>query len=106
MKSLIINYLYNLILIILAPFYFHFGSYNLFIEIISYGQELIDILGLYLLTFFFINILILNRNNLFKIYNKFFFKTNNFNKIIFLNYINQFYNNFKSLILFKSIFIK
>ena len=44
MKLLIINYLYNILKIFMAPFYFHFGHYSLFIEIICYGQELIEII--------------------------------------------------------------
>ena len=93
---MIFNYLLYVLKILLAPFYFHFGHYALFIEIISYCQELVETIGIYLLVFIFILNLIFYRNYLFLIFNKNIFKNTNINFIKQINYNNSFFNNIKN----------
>jgi hypothetical protein len=87
----------------LAPFYYHFGHYAWFHELLSIGQELAETVGLYVLVFILIGALIFYRNYLFQIFNKHVLNQpfNFLNRASLFNYNFFFFNILKKT---KSIF--
>ena len=71
----------------------------------AYGQEIIEIAGLYILGFLIIGTMVFYRNYLLQVFNKFILKHFyiNFNNLNFSNYFSFFYNGLKKL---KSFFFK
>ena len=100
LKDLISYYIRKFLTSLIAPFYYHFWNYGFVIELISTTQEVADIVGLYLLSFFVITAIILYRNVLFQAFNFLFFKNygGSSGRLPLLNYIYTFFNSFVNAI--------
>jgi hypothetical protein len=66
MSSIIAYYLQHFILILAAPFYFHFGQYSFVSDFVSVLFEIVDIIALYYLQIFILIGLVFYRNALLK----------------------------------------
>jgi hypothetical protein len=90
--------------IISVPFYYWFGTYKWFIEIINILSDLVDIVGIFYLSLIFIISLTLIRNYKFLILNKAVFKNffKNFNILPLTHYLSFFYKNLTVTVTFLS----
>jgi hypothetical protein len=52
-QAAILHYLKKAATYLLAPLYYHFGQYELFLEIMGALQEVVETLGMYYMNFFF-----------------------------------------------------
>nr|QCU82638.1 hypothetical protein [Pseudourostyla cristata] len=95
--------------ILMMPFYYHFGSYQWFSDLISLFHEIGNILSVYYLALIFIGLLLYYRNVLFNIFDKNLFK-NFFSRaslIAFLTHISFFFISiFDTIIYFLNRFFK
>ena len=88
--------------IIVIPFYYWFGTYKWFIEIVGILSDIVDIVGIFYLSLIFIISLTLIRNYKFLILNKTVFKNffKNFNVLPLSHYLGFFYKNLTTVVTF------
>ena len=87
---------------LLAPIYFHFGHYLLVMDILAFGQEMGEIIFIFLLVIAFIARLVYYRNYFFQVFSSFYFHLTNLlpTKQPLFNYISSFFTSLKSGISF------
>ena len=100
-------FFYKKIFIFLALLHFHFEHHKLFINIMCFDQNLVEICGIFIITFIFTGFLIFYRNSLFIIYNKIYIKLKKIsNYISFFNYFSLFFSSFKNFFFLSNFFLK
>lgn len=87
---------------LLAPIYFHFGHYPLVMDILTLGQEMGEIIFIFLLVAIFIARLVYYRNYYFQVFSSFYFHLTNLlpNRQSLFNYTSSFFTSLKSGISF------
>jgi hypothetical protein len=95
-SAFILYHLNQFVYYLLAPIYFHFGHYSFVLDVLTVGGDVVDTLGIYFLSFFFISGVIFHRNYILQILNKLFFKNYFINRNI-LPLLNNFSSFFADL---------
>lgn len=97
MSIIIKHILYDIIDILFAPLYFHFGALSFIVELNVIMFEIADIIATYFLFFFFIIGIALMRNFILWVYNRIYLKKNDNSFFIFTNLIffKKIYSYFK-----------
>jgi len=104
LQELITYFFFQFSNFLLAPLYFHFGHYPLFIDIMTSLTDMVDTIAFFFLLFFFLISVTTHRDTTFFSYAKTFYKnySHYLNRLPLYTYFSNFFSNFSKLISFFS----